>query len=184
MVALSCHIPKIKHPKLTHEVYVESFKEGWGIVSALNETENICSVFTHAGNDILPKLKEASQWKSALAETTYLKDFLTENTTAKIKGGNANSSVANQLAGINWLALGDAAMSFDPLSSHGITNAMYTSAKAADTIEKKLLEADTEAFPEYAETLQSIFKQYLQSKNQLYQQEMRWKDAEFWERFF
>ncbi|QHI35576.1 Putative FAD-dependent oxidoreductase LodB [Kordia antarctica] len=184
LVAVSCHIPKIKHPKLTHEVYVESFKDGWGIVSALSETENICTIFTNKGNEILAKLKDISQWKSTLAETVYLKDFLTENTEAKIKGGNANSSVANQLAGTNWLALGDAAMSFDPLSSHGITNAMYTSAKALEAIEKKLNFADVEAFPEYDSTMKIIFQQYLQSKNRLYQQEIRWKDVEFWERFF
>lgn len=184
LVALSCHIPKIKHPKLTHEVYVESFKEGWGIVSALNETENICTIFTHKGNEILSKLKDVSQWKSVLSETMYLKDFLQETNQAKFKGGNANSSVATQIAGSNWLALGDAAMSFDPLSSHGITNAIYTSSIAAKTIAKKLLEADTEAFPEYDRTMKIIFQQYIQSKNQLYQQETRWKTEPFWERFF
>ncbi|WP_430408923.1 NAD(P)/FAD-dependent oxidoreductase [Kordia sp.] len=184
LVAVSCHIPKIQHPKLTHEVYVESFKEGWGIVSALNETENICTIFTHKGHEILSQLKEVSQWKSALAETVYLKDFLQETNQAKLKGGNANSSVASQIAGSNWLAIGDAAMSFDPLSSHGITNAIYTSAKAAEAIEKKLNFADSEAFPEYGKTMQTIFKQYLHSKNNLYQQETRWKDAIFWKRFF
>ena len=184
LVALSCHIPKIKHPKLTHEVYVESFKEGWGIISGLNETENICSIFTHIGHEVLSKLKNTSQWKSVLAETFYLKDFIVENTEVKFKGGNANSSVAKKLAGNNWLALGDAAMSFDPLSSHGITNAIYTSAKASEAIEKKLNFADVAAFPKYAETLQTVFQQYLQSKNQLYQQETRWKDEAFWKRFF
>ncbi|EDP96050.1 FAD-dependent monooxygenase [Kordia algicida OT-1] len=184
LVAVSCHIPKIKHPKLTHEVYVESFKEGWGIVSALNETENICTIYTHKGHEILSKLKEVSQWKTALAETTYLKDFLIETDNIKFKGGNANSSVANETAGSNWLALGDAAMSFDPLSSHGITNALFISAKAATTIEKKLLEADPDTFFEYDKTMQAIFQQYLQSKNELYRQETRWKDEVFWERFF
>lgn len=184
LVAVSCHIPKIKHPKLTHEVYVESFKDGWGIVSALNETENICTIYTHKGHEILSRLKEVSQWKTALAETTYLKDFLVETEHIKFKGGNANSSVANQTAGTNWLALGDAAMSFDPLSSHGITNAVFTSAKAATTIEKKLLEADPDAFFEYDKTMKAIFEQYLESKNLLYRQETRWKDSEFWKLFF
>ena len=184
LVALSCHLPKIEHPKLTHEVYVESFKEGWGIVSALNETENICTIYTHKGHDILAKLKDVSQWKSALSETVYLKDFLIEDKNIKFKGGNSNSSVAEQIAGNNWLALGDAAMSFDPLSSHGITNAIYTASKASEAIEKKLTIADTEAFPEYGETMQTIFQQYLQSKNQLYQQEVRWKEESFWKRFF
>ncbi|MFK7750004.1 MAG: NAD(P)/FAD-dependent oxidoreductase [Kordia sp.] len=184
LVALSCHIPKIEHSKLTHEVYVESFKEGWGIVSALNETENICTIYTHKGHEILPKFKDVSQWKSVLSETVYLKDFLIEDTNVKFKGGNANSSVAKEIAGSNWLALGDAAMSFDPLSSHGITNAIYTASKASEVIGKKLNIADTEAFPEYGEIMKVIFQQYLQSKNNLYQQETRWKDAAFWKRFF
>lgn len=184
LVAVSCHLPKIKHPKLTHEVYVESFKEGWGIVSALNETKNICTIYTHKGHEILAKLKDISQWKSILSETVYFKDFLEETTKAKLKGGNANSSVATQISGSNWLALGDAAMSFDPLSSHGITNAIFTSAKAVEAIEKKLREADPDVFAEYGETMQKIFQQYVASKNNLYRQETRWKDSEFWKRFF
>ncbi|WP_420573897.1 NAD(P)/FAD-dependent oxidoreductase [Kordia sp.] len=184
LVALSCHLPKIEHPKLTHEVYVESFKEGWGIVSALNETENICTIYTHKGHEILSKLKDVSNWKSVLSETVYLKDFLVEDDNIKFKGGNANSSIAPQVAGNNWLALGDAAMSFDPLSSHGITNAIYTAAKALEAIDKKLTEADPDVFIEYNETMKTIFQQYLQSKNNLYRQETRWKDSDFWKRFF
>ncbi len=184
LVAVSCHVPKIKHPKLTHEVYVESFEQGWGIVSALNKTENICTIYTHKGHAILPKLKDVSQWKSVLSETVYFKDFLVENEQIKLKGGNANSSVANQISGDNWLALGDAAMSFDPLSSHGITNAIYTSARAAEAIEKKILEADVEVFPAYRKAMETIFQQYLESKNLLYRQETRWTDADFWKRFF
>ncbi len=184
LVSLSCHIPKIEHPKLTHEVYVESFKQGWGIVSALNETENICTIFTQKGHAILQKLKDVSQWKSVLSETIYLKDFLNEDAQIKFKGGNANSSVAAQIAGNNWLALGDTAMSFDPLSSHGITNSIYTASNASEAIEKKLNFADTEAFPEYDETMKTIFQQYVQSKNKLYQQETRWKEEAFWKPFF
>jgi flavin-dependent dehydrogenase len=184
LVALSCHIPKIEHPKLTHEVYVESFKQGWGIVSALNETENICTIFTHKGHEILTQLKDDSQGKSVLSETIYFKDFFVEDDYFRFKGGHGNSSVATEIAGSNWLALGDAAMSFDPLSSHGITNSLYTASIATEAIEKKLHFADTEAFSEYGETMKTIFQQYVQSKNQLYREETRWKDSEFWKRFF
>ncbi|WP_298511568.1 FAD-dependent monooxygenase [uncultured Kordia sp.] len=184
LVAVSCHVPKIKHPKLTHEVYVESFAQGWGIVSALNETENICTIYTQKGHEILAELKDVSQWKSVLSETVYFKDFLGATENVKLKGGNANSSVAKQISGSNWLALGDAAMSFDPLSSHGITNAIFTAARASETIDKKLTEADPDAFAAYNETMRKIFQQYLQSKNNLYRQELRWKKSEFWKRFF
>jgi len=182
LLSFSCHISKVKHPKLVHEVYVESFEQGWGIVSALNEKENVCSVFTSKGNSIHKELIQYKNWKNILATTKYLKDFLTAEEDIKVMGGNSNSSKANEIAGENWLALGDAAIAFDPLSSHGITNALYTAMIATKAIQENLNNQKT--LQQYDETLHLIFNQYLQSKNQLYLSERRWKEAPFWRPFF
>lgn len=182
LLSFSCHIPKLKHPKLVHEVYVESFENGWGIVSALNETENVFSIFTTKESGIQKSLKQYKYWSSALSSTQYLKDFLTPEEDIKVMGGNANSSKGSRIAGNNWLALGDAAIAFDPLSSHGITNAMYTAMLASETIAENL--KGKNLLNQYDETLNLIFNQYLQSKNQLYLSETRWKEAPFWKPFF
>lgn len=182
LLSFSCHIPKLKHEKLVHEVYVESFENGWGIVSALNEHQNVFSLFTTKGSSIHKELIQYKNWKSILDATKYLKDFLTDETDIKVMGGNSNSSKAEKITGENWLALGDAAIAFDPLSSHGITNAMYTAMIASETIENKL--HDQASLESYHETLSLIFDQYLQSKNQLYLSETRWKNTPFWKPFF
>ena len=184
LISFSCHIPKIKHPKLVHEVYVESFEHGWGIVSALNKTENVFSMFTTKGSSIHTQLGKYENWQTILSETQYLKDFLTKDPNMKIIGGNSNSSKPDQIVGENWLALGDAAMAFDPLSSHGITNAIYTAMIAADSIKQKLIDNDSNALDIYQNTINQIFDQYLISKNQLYLSERRWKEAPFWSTFF
>ena len=182
LLSFSCHILKLKHPELVHEVYVESFENGWGIVSALNETQNVCSIFTAKGSSIHKELTRYEHWKDILSSTKYLKDFLTSEEDVKVIGGNSNSSKAEQISRSNWLALGDAAIAFDPLSSHGITNAIYTAMIAIDVIAENL--DGRNMLEQYNETLNLIFNQYLQSKNQLYLSETRWKDAPFWNSFF
>lgn len=181
LLAFGCHLPKIKHPKLVHEVFVESFEHGWGIVSGLNATTNVCTLFTHKGSAIQKELRNYNTWKSIVSETNYLKDFLVAVDAVKIHGTKANSSKPAQLSGKNWLTIGDAALAFDPLSSHGITNTIYTTKIAALAIEKYLSGEEMYKFQDYANTLTSIFDAYLQTKHTLYSSEKRWENSTFWE---
>lgn len=180
LVALSCLVPRIKHPKLTHSVFVESFENGWGIVSSLNEQVNGMTIFTQQRNPILPQLKSYRHWKEALTKTKILKDFLSDDLDRKVAGGDANSSRASKIAGSNWLAIGDAAISFDPLSSHGISNAIYCSSASSKAIESYLKDDSEIHFQNYENTLAQIFEEYLKHKEKLYDSEKRWKESPFW----
>lgn len=178
LLAFSCHLPRVNHPALTHSVFIETFAAGWGIVSALNEQENVMTLFSGQSRGPLGKY---TGWAEALAGTRYLRDFLSGDAATRVHGARANSSKAQTLAGPRWLALGDAAMSFDPLSSHGISNALYTARQAGEAIERFLKQGDAHALPEYAASLSAIFGQYLRGKNQLYANERRWAYAPFWQ---
>lgn len=180
LVALSCLVPRIKHPKLTHSVFVESFENGWGIVSSLNDEINGMTIFTQQRNPILPQLKSYRHWKEALTKTKILKDFLSDELDRKVVGGDANSSRASIIAGSNWLAIGDAAISFDPLSSHGISNAIYCANEASKAIESHLENGSDNQFKNYEDTLTQIFSEYLKHKTKLYGTERRWKESSFW----
>lgn len=180
LIAFSCHLRYMRHPKLVHGVFIETFPEGWGIVSRLDETKNVMTLFTHINNPVQPQLKNYAHWQDVLAGTIYLKAFLSEKALTAVKGGKANSSKANVLAGKNWLAAGDAAISFDPLSSHGITNAIYTAEAAAHAIDGYLVQGHKDALTQYDKALTEIFEQYLQTKNVLYRAERRWTESVFW----
>lgn len=79
----------------------------------------------------------------------------------------ANSSKLERCCGDGWFAVGDAAMSFDPLSSQGIFNAMATAMQLADLLtEHGLLHNDTPAL--YQAQLDSIWQQYLTHKKHYY----------------
>lgn len=178
--AFSCHLPYIKHQVLRHSVYIESFEEGWGIVSTLNEQNNVMTLFCNKKSGAQQQLKNYQNWPLMLKDTKYLKDFIEPAANCPVKGYNANSSKAQRLTGSAWLAVGDAAISFDPLSSHGITNAIYTANEAADAIEQLIKENDGTALTAYEQHLTSIFEQYLKARSQIYLSEQRWPQSMFW----
>ena len=180
LIAFSCHVPFVKHPKLVHTVFIETFREGWGIVSRLDDARNVMTLFTRADSTVQGQLKYYEQWYEVLEDTLYLKDFLVPATDIKVKGSKANSSKAQTISGKNWLAVGDAAISFDPLSSHGITNAMFTVERATEAIVQHIRHDNEAALKEYEHTLAQIFQHYLKTKDHLYNMERRWPEASFW----
>ena len=101
---------------------------------------------------------------------------------------SANSTRLEQVTGKQWVALGDAAMSFDPLSSQGMFNAMAN----AMQLQKLLINYDfirdldsvkEEQFNKlYENQLQQVWNHYLKHKNFFYSTETRWKEAPFWKR--
>ena len=175
LMAFSCHVQLTEHPQLIHQVYTEAFEHGWGIVSSLSEKEQAMTLFTSKAIGIHQKISLFSSWKNVLSDTKYLKTFLSKNSFTKVLGKKANTTAASQFAGNNWLAIGDAAFTFDPLSSHGISNAIYTAKKAAD-----VLTDDTYKPKTYNADLKAIFNSYLASKKNMYASETRWANSEFW----
>lgn len=179
-LAFSCHLPYKKLPELRHPVYVESFATGWGIVSSMEQSYNVMTLFSSPDNPVFHQFKAYENWKHLLAETNSLKSFLTSEVAMKVYGYQANSSRASQISGRNWLSIGDAAIAFDPISSHGISNAIYCADEASKAICSYLKHEKHDAFQEYAATLVQIFETYLQHKEALYRNEQRWPESEFW----
>ena len=93
----------------------------------------------------------------------------------------AQSATLTPPTGDSWLAAGDAALSFDPLSSQGLFHALYTglaSAEAAD----RALSGDGSALSVYAASLAEIDAAYRRNLTACYGLERRWPDQEFWRR--
>lgn len=100
----------------------------------------------------------------------------------------ANSTRLEQITGKQWVAIGDAAISFDPLSSQGMFNAMASAMQLKELLVMSNIanhpDTDIEAqFQKmYTEQIESIWEQYLYHKNTFYSAEMRWKNFPFWKR--
>src|SRR5207247_861371 len=72
----------------------------------------------------------------------------------------SGSALLDRLTGHGWLAVGDAAASYDPLSSHGIATALATGCDAADAL-LAAWRGDREAITEYEDRVRSSYEHYL-----------------------
>lgn len=93
----------------------------------------------------------------------------------------AGSYIMSKRCGNNWLAIGDAAMAYDPLSSMGILKALHDGVDAANAIQQHVT-GNGNAVNDFAEKQQVQFNKYLHMRKYYYGLETRWKDARFWKR--
>jgi flavin-dependent dehydrogenase len=94
---------------------------------------------------------------------------------------SANTSRLSSVVGPGWLAVGDAAVSFDPLSSQGIVTALESGLEAAEAIQAYLA-GEAEALSRYAARVTARYRDYLVERARYYGAEGRWPDAPFWKR--
>lgn len=78
-----------------------------------------------------------------------------------------------------FLAVGDAVLSFDPLSSQGLFFAMYSGIKAAETIAENHSATDVD-FASYDTVIGSVLAANQKSRKWYYASEHRFADNEFW----
>ncbi|WP_191488865.1 NAD(P)/FAD-dependent oxidoreductase [Pseudomonas sp. FEN] len=96
-----------------------------------------------------------------------------------VHGMDASSGRLSVFHGLRWAAVGDAALSFDPLSSQGIATALYCGQHCAQAVHAAL-QGDPAALPGYAELLTRIYAAYLDNRQQFYGMEKRWSESIFW----
>ena len=93
----------------------------------------------------------------------------------------AHGAVLDRYCGRGWLAVGDAALSFDPLSAQGLFNALFTGLAGAEAAQRHL-QGDQQALPGYQDQLHAIERAYASHLDASYRQEQRWPQRLFWQR--
>ncbi len=115
---------------------------------------------------------------------TGLKDALGNIETRSISLQStvaANSSRLNQCAGAGWFAIGDSAISLDPLSSQGMFNAMASAMQLSDLLIERGID-NPQNIKDYTQQIDRIWQHYVRHKTHYYSQERRWAQAPFWSR--
>ena len=93
----------------------------------------------------------------------------------------ANSSRLDRISGSGWVAVGDAAMAFDPLSSQGLKHALESGIRAGEAV-NDLLAGAAETMRGYDARASTLFDDYLRLRARYYGREQRWPRSVFWRR--
>jgi flavin-dependent dehydrogenase len=92
---------------------------------------------------------------------------------------SARAQAATRVHGDDWLAVGDAALAADPLSSQGIAQALAMGIAAGEAISRHL-DGDSRGLARYADSVAALRRQFLIARRDTYRRERRFSDSAFW----
>lgn len=98
---------------------------------------------------------------------------------ARGRAWEAGFSILDRVHGDRWIAAGDAAAAFDPLTSQGIPNALASGLAAARAV-RAALDGDGGEAAAYAQAMLGTWSHSLAGAQAVYASEQRWPAAPFW----
>lgn len=152
---------------------VEAVPDGWWF-SAPTATGVIAIFFGDA---------DLVDWRSAARRYSELLDRAPHTRARVATAGHpasptlvsASTSILRPVVGSGWIAVGDAAATYDPLASQGILHGLVTGQEAAAV-------GTRDSMATYEQREMVRFDEHLRHRRAQYQIERRWPTARFWRR--
>lgn len=163
---------------------IESAPGGWWYTALLPSGERVAAWLTDADLADRAALLSPEGFAARLRESPHIGALLARcgyELQGRPCGTGAGSARLDRFAGDGWLAVGDAAISFDPLSSQGMLNALYTGLRGGQALARALHGAHA-GIGEYTERLEQVYGTYLRNRLAFYATEPRWAGHAFWRR--
>jgi flavin-dependent dehydrogenase len=165
-----------------HSTLIEASENGWWYSALLPGSRIVAAYMTDADLDMLAQRRRLRHWEDQLRITKHIKARIGyRSLDAELRVFAANTSRIEQFTGRNWLAVGDAAFTFDPLSAQGVFKALHSGLRAGRLINAHFKGAKS-ALLDYAASLEEEFDVYLSLRAYYYRREIRWPDSVFWQR--
>lgn len=165
-------------------ILVEAVRDGWWYTALLPSGQRLVVFLSDSDLIDRPALLRRSGLWSQLQRTHHTAALIARHgyePITPVRATDASSGRLTRATGRQWLAVGDAALSFDPLSSKGIANALYTGIRGGQAV-AATLRGDADALPRYDDHLSKIFSTYQVQLAATYRLETRWRLAPFWRR--
>lgn len=164
--------------KIPNQISVEATENGWWYVAPYAENEVTMMFFTL--KKLLPKKEQTKTFlQDELQKTIHLSKLFNTIQIDTVKIMPAGTSCLQIPYGENWLAVGDAAYSYDPISSYGITSALASGFYGGHAV-ADYLNGKQEAFPTYRYVVENAFRAYMEKLVVQYQLEKRWEQSDYW----
>ena len=163
---------------------VEAVANGWWYSAQL--PDGALMVIYMSDSDLMDRavIRRESVWAALLEETIHTRQRVHDGSYLPQADPHilaANSSRLDLITGERWLAVGDAAVCYDPLSSYGISSAMGGGLHAADAV-VGYFEGEPNALLTYRAIMDRAYARYLSMHREHYALERRWASEPFWER--
>ncbi len=180
LIAVSAIQQNIFGKKTSNYTLIEAVENGWWYAADLPGNAIVFNYMTDADVYKAEFKKDKNIFQRKIAETRFIQER-TDKTITTTHLSSANTFIMDKQFGENWLAIGDAAMAYDPLSASGILRAVNDGSKAAGYIDDHF-KKNKKSFKYYADNSKMKYKKYLHTKLHYYNLETRWPTSVFWKR--
>ncbi len=165
------------HPEaIADGALVESVPDGWWYSASLPGRSGVAMFMTD--ND----LRKQTSWDDRLAAAPATRARLASwQPTGQAVVRAANSQCSEVVVGEGWVAAGDTAAAFDPISALGIGFSLRSGMEAA-RVAVASIEDDANPATGYAASIVRIYADYRARLRAIYELEQRWTENSFWAR--
>jgi flavin-dependent dehydrogenase len=161
---------------------IEACENGWWYSAAVPGGRAVAMWMSDVDLIRAERLREEPRWLAALGATRETRRRFAQAQPAwPVRVRSARSQLLAPACGDGWIATGDAACAFDPLSSAGVLEALR-SGKLAAFAALDALDGDAGGPARYARWVEREYQTYLALRRAHYAQERRWPGAPFWAR--
>ena len=163
---------------LTH---LESVEEGWWYAARIPGGQVLVTLYSNAATVKQLGLQHVEQWIARLQAAPQTSRWVRrlEPRDAKLLAFPAPSFHLDKVGGAHWTAIGDAATTFDPITSNGIIKAVTHGMQAAELIVAHL-NGRHDALRHFDALVKQQHAHYLDMRAHYYALEQRWPDSPFW----
>ena len=160
---------------------IEKTANGWYYTAPVPRGRRVVVFLTDGDLPECKMAREPTMWRRMVEATTVIRGLVNErkyDPINRVRGISATSARLDRPFGFHWVAAGDAAAAFDPLSSRGIGAAIVSGSNAAGAVLEEHA-GRTGALPAYAEDLTDNYNRYLGELARRYRTE-EFSKNEFW----
>jgi flavin-dependent dehydrogenase len=167
-----------------YNTLVESLPNGWAYTIQLSRRLRVAGFMTD--REQLPRnlRSQARQlYVQGLQQAKHVPSRLRgAQWNGQVRIFAANPSLMNPSCGRDWLLVGDAASTLDPLCSQGVQKAITSALAAVPIINTLLLHPERADFAItfYCQRELSLFENHLATLSRYYTREKRWQEQSFW----
>lgn len=168
-----------------HSGLVETTPNGWWYSAKIPHNRMALTYLCQPNREQVAHWRRKKGFQVLVSKAPYTKKRIAQANGQLItlpKFVAAGGSVLKQTYGKQWIAIGDAAITYDPIASHGIMLAMVSARDAVEVMTQYFQEGNMEGFAAYQQLMHTSFQHYRQQRQQFYDQEQRFPNAIYWQR--
>jgi flavin-dependent dehydrogenase len=174
----------LRHPEhdLDNTTRVKAVRNGWWYSARLPQMLRVLA-FHGLPTDVAQLMKRPQQFVEQCNATDLLSYEVRTNDFARpLKAMDASVQVGESAAGPGWLAVGDAALAFDPLSSQGVLFALYSGIRGVEAVLHGLAQPELagQFLDEYQQNVHSVLAANQRARMGFYRSERRYADSPYW----